>query len=102
MTSEFNARLPRSPGARQMTVLVDGQPTLAFEGEMVAAVLLASGHVAFRRTETEQRLRGLFCGMGICFDCLVTVDGVANVRACVTPVREGMVIQTEGQPRDPI
>jgi aerobic-type carbon monoxide dehydrogenase small subunit (CoxS/CutS family) len=82
--------------ARQpVTVLVDGEPLPAFAGESVATVLLAHGRRTFRHTG-QGAPRSLFCGMGICFDCLVTVDGVENVRACMTPVAEGMVIATVG------
>jgi len=61
----------------------------------VATVLLAMGRRAFRRTGNGAP-RGLFCGMGICFDCLVTVDGRPNVRACMTTVQPGMVVETGG------
>lgn len=83
-------------------VQVDGEPVPAFAGESVATVLLALGRRSFRHTQ-HGAPRGLFCGMGICFDCLVTVDGVENVRACLTPVVEGMVIVTGGraETRDP-
>jgi predicted molibdopterin-dependent oxidoreductase YjgC len=82
-------------GTRQpLTVKVDGEPVPAFAGESVATVLLAMGRRAFRHTDKNQAPRGLFCGMGACFDCLVTIDGVENVRACMTPVEEGMVIET--------
>jgi aerobic-type carbon monoxide dehydrogenase small subunit (CoxS/CutS family) len=73
---------------------VDGVPVAAFPGETVATALLASGKRAFRHTEKRGEPRGIYCGMGVCFDCLVTVDGLP-VRACVTPVRPGMVIQTQ-------
>jgi predicted molibdopterin-dependent oxidoreductase YjgC len=72
---------------------VDGRPLEAFPGETVATALLAHRRRAFRRTRRGE-LRGPFCNMGVCFECLVTVDGVANVRACVTPVAEGMVVET--------
>ena len=78
-----------------VTITVDGVPIKAYQGETVAGVLLADGRRAWRRTESGQP-RGLFCGMGICFDCLATVDGVSNVRACITPVADGMVVETEG------
>jgi predicted molibdopterin-dependent oxidoreductase YjgC len=61
----------------------------AYEGETVAALLLAEGHVATRTTRGGSA-RGVYCGMGVCFDCLVVVDGVPNTRACVTWVRDGM------------
>jgi predicted molibdopterin-dependent oxidoreductase YjgC len=86
--------------ARQpLTVKVDGQPVPAFAGESVAAVLLALGRKTFRHTDRSGAPRGFFCGMGICFDCLVTIDGVENVRACMTPVQEGMEIETGGPSR---
>ena len=73
---------------------VDGVDVSAFAGETVAAVLLASGTRVLRRTARAGLGRGLFCGMGVCFECLVTVDGRPNVRACVTPVLEGMSVVT--------
>ena len=91
--TRHNAHLPQVERGPLVHVLVDGQTVTAYQGEMVAAVLLAEGIRAFRR-DASGRPRGLYCGMGICYDCLVTVDGVANVRACVTPVSAGMVIVT--------
>jgi sarcosine oxidase subunit alpha len=81
-----------------ISVHVDDQPVKAFKGETVAAVLLAEGIRAFRHT-LQGEARGIFCGMGICYECLVTVDGLPNVRACMTPVSEGMVIKTRSQVR---
>jgi aerobic-type carbon monoxide dehydrogenase small subunit (CoxS/CutS family) len=86
-------RLDPLEGRQPLTIEVDGEPVPAFAGETVATVLLALGRRTFRHTE-QGAPRGIFCGMGICFDCLVTVDGVDNVRACLTPVAEGMVITT--------
>lgn len=81
-----------------MSIQVDGQLIEAYAGETVAAVLLVSGRRAFRHTDKSGAPRGLFCGMGVCFDCLVTIDGQPNVRACTSPVRPGMVVQTAGRP----
>lgn len=78
-----------------ITITLDGAPLQAYLGETIAGALLANGQRAWRRTEGGEP-RGMFCGMGICFDCLVTVDGVSNVRACITPVVDGMVVKTEG------
>jgi predicted molibdopterin-dependent oxidoreductase YjgC len=80
---------------QSVTIMVDGVPLQAYLGETIAGVLLANGRRAWRHTEGGEP-RGLFCGMGICFDCLVTVDGVPNVRACITPVVAGMAVETEG------
>ena len=80
--------------ARQpVTIQVDGEAEQAYAGETVATALLALGLHTFRHTDSGEP-RSRFCGMGVCFDCLVTVDGIENVRACMTPVAEGMVIAT--------
>jgi predicted molibdopterin-dependent oxidoreductase YjgC len=92
-------RRPPLEGQAKVTIEVDGESVEACAGESVAAALLASGHRIFRRTEKRNATRGLFCGMGICFDCLVQIDGEPGVRACMTPVRDGMVIET-GAPSD--
>jgi predicted molibdopterin-dependent oxidoreductase YjgC len=80
---------------RKVLVTVDGEPLEAFEGEMIAAALMAAGKDVFRLTKRFHRSRQLFCGIGRCTDCVMVVDGVPNVRTCVTPVREGMVIETQ-------
>ncbi len=77
-----------------VTITVDGAPVRAYLGETVAGALLAEGRRVWRRTPQGEP-RGLFCGMGICFDCTVTVDGIPYVRACLTPVSDGMVVKTE-------
>jgi predicted molibdopterin-dependent oxidoreductase YjgC len=92
-------RIPIRRG-QQVDLTIDGQSVQAYAGETVAAVLLASGKLIFRRTEQNHAPRSLFCGMGICFDCLVTIDGVPNIRACLTPVAEDMVVETGGEPGD--
>ncbi len=86
--------LPPVERRDQITVSVDGQPVLAYAGESVAAVLLAQGIRTFRHTAKMGEGRGIYCGIGICYDCLVTVDGVANLRACLTPVAAGCAIET--------
>ena len=75
---------------RPVRLFVDGREIAAFAGETIATALLAAGIRAMRETGREQAPRGLFCGMGVCFECLVSVDGRPNVRACVTPVVDGM------------
>jgi predicted molibdopterin-dependent oxidoreductase YjgC len=76
-------------------ILVDGAEVRAYEGEAIAAALFASGHRFTRWTVRTGEPRGYFCGMGVCQDCLVTVDGLPNVRACVTPVRDGMRVESQ-------
>jgi predicted molibdopterin-dependent oxidoreductase YjgC len=94
-TVKEERRLGSLESRQPVTVEIDGEPVAAYAGESVATVLLALGRRTFRHTE-HGAPRGLFCGMGVCFDCLVTVDGVENVRSCLTPVAEGMVISTGG------
>ena len=78
----------------ELNLTLDGVPVTARPGQTVGAVLTDAGITSWRTTRKEGRQRGLFCGIGICFDCLVTADGVANQRACITPAREGMALQT--------
>ncbi len=78
---------------------VDGERMVAYEGETVAAALIASGRRTFRHTAKHDSPRGIFCGMGICFDCLMTVNDVPNVRTCMTPVEPGMKVLTQMESR---
>jgi D-hydroxyproline dehydrogenase subunit gamma len=90
-------RLPLGPELERgprVEVVLDGRPVQAYEGETLAAVLLAEGEIATRTTVGGEP-RGIFCGMGVCFDCLVVVDGVPNTRACMTWVRDGMRVSRQ-------
>jgi hypothetical protein len=81
-------------GQGPIRIIVDGQELWAFPGESVAAVLLAHGVRTLRWTRRGEP-RGMFCGMGTCFDCAMQIDGKPNVLACQTPVREGLHVQTQ-------
>lgn len=81
---------------KPVALTLDGRPVTAHEGESVAALLLAEGIAAMRVTRGGEP-RGLYCGMGVCFDCLVVVDGVPNTRACVTWVQEGMTVERQAR-----
>ncbi len=85
------------PGLRGRPVRVtfDGEAIEAYEGETIGAALLAAGRRVWRTTGMRGEPRGLFCNMGICCECLVQVDGRPNVRACQTPVAEGMRVKTQ-------
>lgn len=72
-----------------VTIHFDGAPVPAFEGESVAAALLAAGIRRLRMSPREGTPRGLFCGMGICQECVVVFEG-RTVPSCVLPVRDGM------------
>ena len=89
--------LPRLPGVdrgKDIICTCDGDLLHAYAGETVAAALLAAGRRTLRQSPRQDAKRGLFCAMGICFDCVMTIDGQTGVRACLTPVRDGMVIAT--------
>ena len=79
---------------RPVHITVDGESVQAYEGESVAAAMLAAGRHIFRHTHPEGEPRGIFCGMGVCYECLVTVEGRERVRACICPVQDGMRITT--------
>jgi hypothetical protein len=78
-----------------VTIYVEGQAVEAYEGESVAAALLAMAHRTFRVTDRAQAPRSYYCGMGVCHDCLVILDGEWNVRACMSRVRPGLRIERQ-------
>ena len=86
---------PAAERGRAVAIVVDGHEVAAHEGESLAAALLASGRRLTRWTSRTGEARGYFCGMGVCQDCLLTVDGLPNVRACMTPVRDGLRVETQ-------
>jgi predicted molibdopterin-dependent oxidoreductase YjgC len=73
----------------------DGDEIEVREGQTVAAVLIARGVKSWRTTRKEERPRGMFCGIGVCFDCLVKVNGVPDVRACLRVVADGDEIRPQ-------
>src|SRR5271165_6009157 len=81
-----------------VAILVDGARVTAREGDSVAAAMLAAGHPVARRTALSGAPRAPFCLMGVCFDCLVTIDGLGNRQGCMTAVREGMRVESLPQP----
>jgi predicted molibdopterin-dependent oxidoreductase YjgC len=90
----------RLPDARSETIAVaiDGEPFEARAGDTVAAALLASGRAAMRSTPVSGAPRGPFCMMGVCYDCLVTIDDAPNQQACLVLVAPGMRIRTQSGP----
>ncbi|PWR15397.1 proline dehydrogenase [Micromonospora sicca] len=73
----------------------DSTPIPCREGWTVGAALTAAGIRSWRTTRQGQRARGLFCGIGICFDCLVTVNGQPSLRACLVPAQPGDQVRTQ-------
>lgn len=69
-------------------------------GDTVAVALLASGHQVFRQTPISGTARGPYCMMGVCFECLVEIDGISNVQACMIELRDGMHIKRQSGAKD--
>jgi predicted molibdopterin-dependent oxidoreductase YjgC len=73
---------------------IDGVLTRGQEGQTVAALLMSLGIQAWRLTSSDEP-RGAFCGIGVCYDCVVVIDDRPGIKACLTPVRDGMRIVTQ-------
>ncbi|MCF2531878.1 (2Fe-2S)-binding protein [Yinghuangia soli] len=78
----------------EFTVRVDGRPVPALPGQTLAAVLWAAGITAWRTSRVTGEPRGAFCGIGACFDCLITVNGVRDQRACLVRPEPGDEVRT--------
>ncbi|MBP3731501.1 MAG: (2Fe-2S)-binding protein [Mailhella sp.] len=80
---------------RQVTIYVDDAPVTAAEGMTVAAAVLGSGVESTRETACRHEARGPFCHMGVCFECLMEIDGKPNQQACLVAVRDGMRVRRQ-------
>ncbi|MEV7073693.1 (2Fe-2S)-binding protein [Streptomyces sp. NPDC091972] len=87
--------LVRAEPGPAFTVTLDGREIEALPGQTVAAALWTAGVTSWRTTRGEGRPRGIFCGIGVCFDCLVTVNDRPNQRACLVRLRPGDAIRTQ-------
>lgn len=85
---------------RSVTIQVEGKAITAREGDTVSAALLASGLDVRRSTAVSGAKRLPYCMMGVCFDCLVTIDGVGNRQGCLVPVADGMRIEIQKGKRE--
>lgn len=92
MTSRIHKNVSRG---RPVSIRVNDRRIDAFEGETLGAVLTAMGLKRFRDAPHGKGPRGLYCGMGQCHQCLVTLDGRPNVRACMTPVKDGQRVSLQ-------
>jgi D-hydroxyproline dehydrogenase subunit gamma len=77
------------------SITVDGVAVTACAGESIAAAMCRANIATYRLTLKGAAPRGYYCGMGVCFECLVEIDGVGGLRACRTTVQPGMCIRTE-------
>ena len=84
------------PGTEDaVRIELDGTPVDGLRGQTIAGVLLGSGVLAWRRTSGSGKPRGVFCGIGVCFDCIVEVNGVRDIRACQRRAQDGDVVRTQ-------
>jgi predicted molibdopterin-dependent oxidoreductase YjgC len=83
------------PGPGDVRFSFDGREIIARPDESVAVALLAAGETSLRETPVSGAPRAPYCMMGVCFDCLVEIDGVGNRQACLTQVAEGMRVRRQ-------
>ncbi|MFC5337607.1 (2Fe-2S)-binding protein [Leucobacter denitrificans] len=95
MSHAAHSPSPQTPQASQrVRATFDGEPIETAAGSSIAAALTESGCSAWRTTANGKQ-RGLFCGIGICFDCIVEVDGESGQRACMIPLEDGMDVRPQ-------
>ena len=90
-------RIPGLKRNKPVNIRVNGVEVQAYEGELLHAALATAGFRKLRKSHAVNEPRGFFCGMGLCQECLVTVDGVPDVRSCETEVVEGMTVELDGE-----
>ena len=80
---------------REVTFTFNGETFNGVEGQSIAAALMATGVRELRKTRFDEEPRLIFCGIGICFECVVVVNGVANQRACLVEISDGAKIESQ-------
>lgn len=80
---------------KKVKFLYDGKELEGYEGEQISTALKAAGVMAHRYTAKTHEPRGIFCAIGRCTDCVMIVNGKPNIRTCITPLEEGMEVQTQ-------
>ncbi|MCH3915535.1 MAG: (2Fe-2S)-binding protein [Acidaminococcaceae bacterium] len=78
-----------------VTIIFNGKPMKAEKGEMILAALHAENQIVNRYTAKRHEPRGIYCGIGQCTDCMMVVNGIPNVRTCITPVEDGMTVEIQ-------
>lgn len=92
---ETHPILGKAPEKREVTFTYNGQEMKGLEGEPIAIALKANGVMAHRYTAKSHEPRGVFCAIGRCTDCVMIVNDKPNVRTCITPLEEGMKVETQ-------
>ncbi len=88
-------RIDTGFSVKPVSFIFEGKQLQALPGDNVAAALIANGEIIFRASTVTGTARGPFCMMGVCFECLVTIDGVANRQACLVDLTEGMIVERQ-------
>lgn len=84
-----------SPCDKTVTILLNGREIVASAHDTVATCLLVAGELVFQHNKMSGEPRGPYCMMGVCFECLVTINGIPDLQACLVPVEQGMQIETQ-------
>lgn len=87
--------LGETPERKLVKFTYDGKTLEGYEGEPIASALRVARVMAHRYTAKKHEPRGVFCAIGRCTDCVMVVDGKPNVRTCITPLAEGMTVETQ-------
>ena len=87
--------LGETPERKLVKFTYDGKTLEGYEGEPIASALRVAGVMAHRYTAKKHEPLGVFCAIGRCTDCVMVVDGKPNVRTCITPLAEGMTVETQ-------
>lgn len=96
--------LGKDPRTKEVTFTFDGKEYTGYEGDTIASALLAHGIRTLRVQEEKGTPRGIYCNIGHCFECRVTVNDIQGVRACLEPIKDGMVVTSgtlQPNPFDP-
>lgn len=87
--------LGETPVGNEIFFYYNGKKMIGLEGEPIAVALKANGVMIHRYTQKNEEPRGIFCAIGRCTDCVMVVNGIPNTRTCITPLTEGMRVETQ-------
>ncbi|MDD4370369.1 MAG: (2Fe-2S)-binding protein [Anaerostipes sp.] len=87
--------LGKTEERKEVTFTYDGREMKGYEGEPIATALRVAGVMIHRYTKKRHEPRGVFCAIGRCTDCVMVVNGKPNIRTCITPLEEGMTVETQ-------
>ncbi|MGE5340580.1 MAG: (2Fe-2S)-binding protein [Candidatus Omnitrophota bacterium] len=79
----------------KITFFVNGKEVDAYKGETLLAALIAAGYKQLKKSPVKGTPRSALCGMGVCFECIVNVNGVPNIRSCMTEVENNMKVEID-------